>query len=116
MWVVNSMITGEVVHVLTRMLFRRPFIEDVNVPLVISYTFHYTRVTNKGAVHKTEVTDKNVSRIMQSEKKNSLHRQQHRKNVYLQKNLSLPSKKKHNGLSLTTLNTGKYCTNRARQN
>ena len=63
---------GELVHVLTRMLFRRPFIEDVNVPLVINYNFHYTRVTNKGAVHKTEVTDKankNVSRIMQSEKK-----------------------------------------------
>ena len=46
---------GELVHVLTRMLFRRPFIEDVNVPLVINYNFHYTRVTNKGAVHKTEV-------------------------------------------------------------
>lgn len=63
---------GEVVHVSIRMLFRRPFIEDANVPLVVNYNFHHTRVTNKGAVHKTEVTDKanqNVSRVMQSEKK-----------------------------------------------
>ena len=109
------MITGEVVHVLTRMLFRRPFIEDVNVPLVINYTFHYTRVTNKGAVHKTEVTDKNVSRIMQSEKKQFAQTTKQKKCLSPKK--FIPSlQKKHNGLSLTTLNTGKYCTHRARQN